>query len=83
MGDGEGRRLFAFAKLEQLLVGQSHTVGMQLEATSLSTVEQDGSRWVKPGRFNVSVRAAGLELPVLTSMLELTGQPIVVEESPF
>eukprot|EP01043_Picozoa_sp_COSAG02_P079301 COSAG02_NODE_18275_length_949_cov_1.091765_1_plen_84_part_00 len=83
MGDGEGRRLFAFAKLEQLLVGQSRTLEMQLEAASLSTVEQDGSRWVKPGCFNVSVRAAGLELPVLSSTLELTGQPVLVEESPF
>ena len=83
MGDGEGRRLFAFVKLKELLVGQSRTLEMPLEAVTLSTVDQDGSRWVRPGHFNVSVRAAGLELPVLTATLVLTGQPVLVEESPF
>ncbi len=64
-------------------MGQSRTLEMPLDALSLSIVEQDGSRWVKPGQFNVSVRSAGQELPVLTATLELTGQPALVEESPF
>ena len=80
--DGEGRRLFAFAKLEEMLVGQSSALEMPLDALSLSIVEQDGSRWVKPGHFNVSVRAAGLELPVLAATLELTGQPALVIDRP-
>ena len=64
-------------------MGQSRTLEMPLDALSLSIVEQDGSRWVKPGHFNVTLRAAGLELPVLATTLELTGQPALVEESPF
>jgi hypothetical protein len=83
--DGEGRRLFAFTNLEAVLVGQSRTLSMPLRAESLTTVELDGSRWVKPGRYKVSIGTADAMAGAraLTTVLVLTGRAALVEESPF
>jgi hypothetical protein len=83
--DGEGRRLFAFVKLEAALVGQSRVASMPLPGLSLAFVQRDGSRWVKPGRYKISVDGSGNGITgqLLTTELLLTGVPTLVEESPF
>lgn len=84
--DGEGRRLFGFTKLDSVLVGQSRAVSIPLQAGSLTVVEPDGSRWVKPGHYRISVDGAGDgagSSAALTTVLVLTGQSVLVEMSPF
>ena len=79
--DGEGRQLFGFAKLEPVLVGQSGSISLPLKALSLTTVHSDGSRWVVPGRYNITIDAG--DATGLATVLLVTGDAEMVEESPF
>jgi hypothetical protein len=72
----EQRRLFGFARVGALAVGQSGGVQLEIPAQSLTEVDEAGARWALPGSYEIDVEG-------LQAQLVVTGDKELVEPSPF
>ena len=70
------KRMFGFARSEPVAVGSAAQLALEMRADALTTVDENGARLVRPGRYEIAIE--GLRTAVV-----LTGAEVEVEPSPF
>mmetsp|Transcript_60952 Transcript_60952/g.132374 ORF Transcript_60952/g.132374 Transcript_60952/m.132374 type:complete len:284 (+) Transcript_60952:591-1442(+) len=72
-GRAPRRKLFGFDKTVELKPGESSVLSLSLSSAGISLVADDGSVWIRPGKYHVQVSDG----PSLT--LDVSGEPIMLQ----